>query len=276
MTPKPLLKWAGGKRWLVPLLQDVWSLYHDDQHRLVEPFTGGMAVALGLDPKMALLNDGNVHLVNFYHQVQKGLTIKQSFSNEATFYYEMREKFNQLIQDKKHLTVEAAGLFYFLIRTGFNGLCRFNQSGYFNVPFGQHKNIRYLDDFLAYKDCLKKWTITVGDFEHLPLEKSDFLYADPPYDVDFTKYCTQGFSWADQVRVAEWLSRHTGPVIASNQATDRILALYKQLKFTVLTLQAPRRIACNGNREPAIEILAFKNIPTKTVRKIQKGHSCLI
>ena len=274
MNAKPLLKWAGGKRWLTPILQDLWGpLQHDDKGRLVEPFTGGMAVALGLAPRAALLNDGNVHLVNFYHQVQKGFQIKNKLHNETVFYYSMRERFNQLIQKRRHLTPEAAGIFYFLMRTGFNGLCRFNRAGQFNVPFGQHKSIRYLSDFSEYSPFLKNWTFTAGDFESLELSKTDFLYADPPYDVPFTKYCSQSFSWLDQIRLAHWLNAHEGPIIASNQATERILALYQQLGFTVFTLEAPRRIACNGNREPAIEMLAFKNIPSKIIRSCQKAHN---
>jgi DNA adenine methylase len=272
MNAKPLLKWAGGKRWLTPILQDLWGPLQHDHVRLVEPFTGGMAVALGLDPVSALLNDGNVHLVNFYHQVQKGLQIKKTPRNESAFYYSMREKFNQLIHKKKHLTPEAAGIFYFLMRTGFNGLCRFNRSGQFNVPFGQHKNIRYISDFSEYSTLLNKWTFSSGDFEALSLEKTDFLYADPPYDVTFTKYCCQDFSWTDQIRLAHWLNSHEGPVIASNQATPRILELYNNLGFSILTLPAPRRIACNGNRQPAIEMLALKNIPTKIIRNCQTTH----
>lgn len=272
---KPLLKWAGGKRWLTPLLQDFWGPLQDGNPRLVEPFTGGMAVALGLDPKNALLNDGNVHLVNFYHQVQQGLHLKKAFKNESVFYYQIRDKFNQLIIKKKHLTPEAAGFFYFLMRTGFNGLCRFNHSGLFNVPFGRHTGVRYLSDFSEYGHFLKKWTFSAGDFERLNLHETDFLYADPPYDVSFTKYCHQGFSWDDQTRLARWLSVHQGPVIASNQATARILMLYQQLGFTLFTLPAPRRIACNGNRAPAIEMLAFKNIPTRLIKQCQQRLSII-
>ena len=64
------------------------------------------------------------------------------------------------------------------------------------------------------------WEFTVGDFEEIPLERTDFVYADPPYDVEFTQYSQGGFSWEDQVRTAKWLSRHRGPVILVNQATN--------------------------------------------------------
>ncbi|HSX20349.1 MAG TPA: Dam family site-specific DNA-(adenine-N6)-methyltransferase [Gammaproteobacteria bacterium] len=257
-TPKPLLKWAGGKRWLLPVLQQIWQPYKD--LKLVEPFTGGMAVALGLNPTSALLNDANEHLINFYQQVRKGLTISQRLQNKAEFYYATRTKFNALIEAQQHKTPEAAALFYFLIRTGFNGLCRFNSSGEFNVPFGQHASIKYKSDFLDYQDVLKKWQFKHGDFAKLKLRGDEFIYADPPYDVPFTRYNAQDFTWEDQMRLARWLKKHPGPVVASNQATERIKELYLDLRFNVYELPAPRMISCNGDRTPALEILAVKNI----------------
>ncbi len=255
---KPLIKWAGGKRWLLPVLSEIWQPY--SAHKLVEPFTGGMAVALGLDPKQALLNDANPHLINFYRHVRKGLHISLPLKNQADFFYAMREKFNQLITEEKHNTKESAELFYYLIRTGFNGLCRFNSSGLFNVPFGQHSSIKYKANFLEYQSILQKWQFKHGDFNKLKLKGDEFIYADPPYDVEFTRYNAQDFTWADQVRLAHWLYKHPGPVVASNQATPRIKELYMDLKFKVYMLPAPRMISCNGDRTPAMEILAVKGI----------------
>src|ERR687896_413085 len=91
-APGPPLKWAGGKRWQVPHLRPLWDAHRD--RRLVEPFCGGLAVALSLTPVRAL--------------------------------------------------------FYYLNRTGYNGLCRFNQQGKFNVPFGRYKRIDYRKDFTGY------------------------------------------------------------------------------------------------------------------------------
>lgn len=259
---KPIIKWTGGKRWLVPILRELFEPYCEDHIRLVEPFTGGMAIALGLNPKNALLNDINPYLINFYQQVKKGLKVNVKFNNSADCYYSLRERFNELIQTKKYRTQEAASIFYFLIRTGYNGLCRFNNKGAFNVPFGQHRSILYRKDFLEYRTILKNWDLSTGDFEKLKLKHNDFLYADPPYDVEFTKYHSEDFIWRDQIRLAHWLSRHKGPVVASNQATDRIIELYQNLKFSVLTVEAPRSISCNGDRSSATEILAIKGIRT--------------
>jgi len=256
----PIIKWTGGKRWLVPILKDLFEPFREASTRLVEPFVGGMAIALGLNPKATLLNDANIHLINFYEQIKKGFEIKSPLHNNKEFYYQTREEFNALIRKRKVQSKKAATIFYYLIRTGYNGLCRFNSLGEFNVPFGQHRSIRYKQDFFEYQPIIKKWNFVQGDFEALDLKKTDFLYADPPYDVEFTKYQSEGFSWEDQVRLAHWLKKHPGPVVASNQATDRILELYRDLKFKILTVSAPRRISCNGDRTPALEMLALRGI----------------
>ena len=106
-----------------------------------------------------------------------------------------------------------------------------------------------------------EWEFSNRHFSELELTDDDFVYADPPYDVEFTKYSKDGFDWNDQVATAEWLSKHKGPVILSNQATKRIIAEYKRLGFTVRTLDAPRKISCTGDRRPAVEVLAIRNLP---------------
>jgi DNA adenine methylase len=252
------LKWAGGKRWLVPSLARRWAPHA--HRRLVEPFVGGMAVALGLQPQQALLNDTNPHLINFYRWLQQGLISPIPMANDSDLYYQHRARFNALIRQGDAEGQEAAALFYYLNRTGYNGLCRFNSQGGFNVPFGRYKTINYTVDFTAYVPVLANWALTSGDFAEIARDPADFIYADPPYDVEFTSYSPGGFSWPDQVRLAEWLAGHPGPVIASNQATARIKDLYSSLGFTIELLDAPRRISCNGDRTPAPEVLALKGV----------------
>ncbi len=255
---RPPLKWAGGKRWLVPHLRKLW---HGHEHRrLVEPMCGGLAVTLGLLPRRALLNDINPHAINFYRCVRRGLRVTLPMSNDAEMYYRHRERFNDLIASGKSKSAEAAALFYYLNRTSYNGLCRFNSKGFFNVPFGRYKRINYLRDFGAYRAIFAKWEFRAGDFERLALKPGDFVYADPPYDVEFTKYAKEDFRWDDQVRLAEWLARHPGPVVLSNQATERILDLYARIGFELAILEAPRMISCTGDRKPASEVLATKGV----------------
>ncbi len=254
----PPLKWAGGKRWILPTLRPVW-VYH--QHRrLVEPFCGGLAVTLGLNPERALLNDISPHLINLYHWIQRGLKASVPMVNQQDLYYTYRRRFNQLLAEGQVNSQKAAELFYYLNRTGYNGLCRFNKRGGFNVPFGRYKTINYTVDFSAYRERFQRWVFQVGDFEALELEPDDFIYADPPYDVPFTQYDRGGFNWDDQVRTAEWLARHPGPTLLSNQATDRIVTLYEQLGFRLDYLTAPRMISCTGRRDPVMEVLARRNM----------------
>jgi DNA adenine methylase len=253
---KPPLKWAGGKRWLVSHLAPIWQQHK--RRRYVEPFCGGLAVALGLQPKRALLNDVNPHLINFYRHLQTGLTLRIEMRYNERLFYRHRDRFNKLIQNGGATSDEAAQLFYYLNRTCFNGLCRFNKSGEFNVPFGTYTRINYDRDFSDYPALLKEWTFTNVDVEKVPLKKGDFVYADPPYDVEFTTYSAGGFSWDDQERTAELLAKHAGPVAISNQATTRIVELYERLGFELTYLPGPRRISCTGDRTAAREVLAIK------------------
>jgi DNA adenine methylase len=255
---QPPLKWAGGKRWLVPLLLEMWQSH--SSRRLVEPFVGGMAVVLGLQPSQATLNDLNPHLINFYRWLKKGFYIKIPLENSKEYYYKRRTEFNQLILNGELNSFQAAELFYFLNRTGFNGLCRFNNNNQFNVPFGRYRTINYVRDFTSYSTIVQNWSFTADDFVNISVKPEDFIYSDPPYDVEFTKYSAQDFRWQDQVRLVEWLANHTGPVVASNQATDRIVSLYKDCGFSIMLLDAPRRISCMGDRKPAKEILAYKGL----------------
>ncbi len=225
---------------------------------MVEPFCGGLAVALGLRPQRALLNDANPHLINFYQCVQRGLVISSAQTHSETAYYRNRTRFNELVARGGTETPEAAALFYYLNRTGYNGLCRFNRSGGFNVPFGRYATVTYVRDFTPWREVMRDWTFVSGDFERLALEPDDFVYADPPYDVQFTQYAREKFTWDDQVRTATWLSRHPGPVVLVNQATRRIRELYGDLGYTLQFHQAPRRISCNGDRKAVKEILATR------------------
>jgi len=255
---RPPLKWAGGKRWLAPHLAPIWAGHN--HKRLVEPFCGGLAVALSLRPRRALLNDANPHLVNFLRHLRDGLRIEIDMRNDKELYYSHRVRFNELIASGQADGPDAASLFYYLNRTGYNGLCRFNNSGEFNVPFGRYKAIRYKTEFDAFGEILADWQFTCGDFKDIALDSKDFIYADPPYDVQFTQYSRGGFTWDDQVRLAHWLAAHPGPVVASNQATERIVSLYGDLGFVLRFLDAPRMISCTGDRTPAREMLATKNV----------------
>jgi DNA adenine methylase len=255
---RPPLKWAGGKRWQVKYVGQFWKAHR--HRRLVEPFCGGLGVTLSLMPSRALLNDINPHLISFYKWIQRGLTIRIPTKNDSNVFYSHRKRFNDLLAASEGESAEAASLFYYLNRTGYNGLCRFNRRGFFNVPFGRYKNIDYKTDFLEYRDAFRRFEFTNLDFEAVPLEPEDFVYADPPYDVEFRQYSKGGFVWDEQERTAEWLARHRGPVVLSNQATQQIVDLYTKLGYRLIPLTGPRLISCTGDRTPAREVLATRNL----------------
>jgi DNA adenine methylase len=180
-------------------------------------------------------------------------------SNDEAQFYSHRDRFNELLATRKHTTKEAASLFYYLNRTGYNGLCRFNSKGQFNVPFGRYETINYKRNFISYKPLFENWAFENVGFDQLSLQPDDFVYADPPYDVEFTQYSKGGFGWDEQVRTAEWLATHPGPVVLSNEATERVVDLYSSLRYQLIYLNAPRRISCTGDRTPSAEVLAVRN-----------------
>ena len=257
---RPPLKWAGGKRWQLRHLEPLWR--PNAHRRLVEPFCGGLAVALGLRPVRALLNDVNPHLINFYRQLKEGLKPTEAFRNMKRPYYEARDEFNELLATERGDTRRAAELFYYLNRTGYNGLCRFNSQGVFNVPFGRYKTINYFTarDFRPYIDTFRDWTFTNTDFDDVPLNPDDFVYADPPYDVEFTHYSKGGFSWTTRFARRSGSRSIPGPSFvepghARDQEALRVAGLLAHL------VEAPRRISCTGDRTPAAEVLATRNLP---------------
>lgn len=255
----PILKWAGGKRWILPYL--VPLIKGIPFTRLVEPFCGGMAVGLGLQPAAALMNDINPHLINFYRWVaQTGLPIDMPFVNQKVEYYQSRERFNQLAANPQGSKGrEAAQLLYYLNRSGFKGLMRWNQNNQFNVPYGEYRRIEYAEDFLEYQPLLQGWEFSCVDFAALEVRQGDLVYCDSPYDgVEFTQYRGHRFTWKDQERLADWVSGLPCPVILSNEATPRILELYKAKGFTCYQLQHRRKIVVRGKHPTVQEVLAVK------------------
>src|SRR5437879_926629 len=186
----PPLKWAGGKRWQLPHLRKLWE--SESHRRLVEPFCGGLAITLGLLPERALLNDINPHLINFYRWLKRGLNISIEMSNSQTRFYKHRKRFNELLRSGKATTKEAASLFYYLNRNGYNGLCRFNRSGEFNVPFGSYVNITYRMDFLQYRNVFATWKLMHVRLERVRLQPDDFVYRGPASAVAFGRTATYG------------------------------------------------------------------------------------
>src|SRR5204862_2541477 len=112
--------------------------------------------------------------------------------NLADAFYDHRSRFNALVRCGRERSREAASLFYYLNRTAYNGLCRFNASGEFNVPYGRYANIRYVTDFIVYRETLASWTFTVGDLADEEIARTAIGYAQPPDAREFAQYPKAG------------------------------------------------------------------------------------
>jgi DNA adenine methylase len=258
----PILKWAGGKRWLFGRNE---NLFPDYYHRLVEPFAGGAAVFFHLAPARAWLNDINVDLVDTYKAIAEDwegvvrlLRIYHS-KHSTDFYYLIRAS------EPRSLTGRAAKFIY-LNRTCFNGLYRVNLKGEFNVPIGTKTAVLMPDDdFPAVSDRLKKAKLTTWDFEKVidEAEETDFIFADPPYTVrhninGFIKYNEKLFSWADQVRLRDALLRASGRgvhVVLSNADHESIHELYRGCQEMKVATRQSVMAASSGNRKVTTELL---------------------
>lgn len=272
MAIKTPLKWVGSKVRIMPQLRD----HLPEGKRLVEPFAGSCAVMMNTDYDEYLIADLNPDLVNLY-KVMAYHT--EAFLNEldlmfsagalgdlesrAVYYYAIREAFNLSGKALGSESVEAAVRFMYLNRHGFNGLCRYNRRGQFNVPFGKYKkNYFPLKEIRAFAEKAKRATfITAHYSETLALVRAgDVVYCDPPYLTEsgnFTSYTESGFSHLDQGRLARKLRRLSEngvSVVASNSDLEMVHYLYAG--FEAVKVNAPRSVgAAAASRKSAAELI---------------------
>jgi len=277
---KPFLKWAGGKRQLLPEIRK-YLPKNIGKTTYFEPFLGGGALLFELQPKTAIVNDKNKELINCYQVIKDSVeeliqalqNHKQNHSEE--YYYHLRQldrfkkKYNQLSN------IEKAARIIYLNKTCYNGLFRVNSHGYFNVPFGRYKNPNILDEAVlrGVNDYLNQKSVTFlnRDFAEAveTAKKGDFVYFDPPYDpvsntASFTGYDINGFNQEQQERlkkVVDDLTEKGCYVMLSNSATDFILDLYKDYKETIV-VSATRSINSNALKRGKIdEVLVLNYVP---------------
>lgn len=255
----PLLKWAGGKRWLVPALVELYEPHRDRVY--CEPFAGGLGAAFGLRPAQAYLSDVSPWLVNLYTHVKRGLKCDPALTNTEDCYYASRERFNALSTGTGRNTAEAAQLFLYMNRTGYNGLCRFNKRGQFNTPYGHYKQVNYATDLSAYRVLMRDWRIECHAFDHVSYSDEWFLYADPPYPETYNSYAGNAFSWEEHERLAAMLGARKGPTVVSNSADRHVTNLYRKHGFRITLVDAPRSISCKADGRKGIkEMLATKGL----------------
>ncbi|EOZ8928457.1 Dam family site-specific DNA-(adenine-N6)-methyltransferase [Enterobacter cloacae] len=265
---RPFLKWAGGKYSLLPELDRLIPA----GKRLVEPFVGGGSVFLNSEKHESfLLADVNADLINLYQMLEVDhirvcslAKILFERANSEVAYKELRDEFNNQRMDAP----ERAAAFLFLNRHCFNGLIRYNRDGFFNVGWGKYEAPYFPEiEIKAFKQKSHKCVfLNAGYRRTLALAgEGDVVYCDPPYEplpgtAGFTNYAAGGFSWADQISLAEsCVAAHQrgAKVLISNSTAPRVLELYEQHGFILHHVDARRAISSKGStRETAKDIVA--------------------
>ncbi len=263
---RPPLKWAGGKYRILQRIKEVLP----SGTRFIEPFVGSGVVFLNVDYKRYLLNDVNDDLLLFYKTLKSDgkdfiKYAKRYFTeknNTKEAFFRLRKTFNQTTDNRRR-----AALFLYMNKHGYNGLCRYNSSGEFNVPFGRYKKPYFPErELTLFADKSKRASFQCKDFEEVMMQAKagDVVYCDPPYvplsDTSyFTAYSSGGFTQYDQVRLAECakrISERGASVLLSNHFTDFINETYKGAEISVFPVR--RLISCDGaNRAEIQEILAL-------------------
>ncbi|MBY0449492.1 MAG: Dam family site-specific DNA-(adenine-N6)-methyltransferase [Cyanobacteria bacterium] len=266
---KPFLKWAGNKFAIIHRILGQLP----EGNTLIEPFVGSAAVFLNSHYPNAVLGDNNPDLIHLYQlmkthgdevlQTAKAL-FTEATNTEAT-YYTLRAQFNQL--DASNHPFEKAALFIYLNKHGYNGLCRYNQQGKYNVPFGRYKKPYFPEkEMIAFIEKIQTAHIRNSDFESTMklAQPGDVIYCDPPYyplspTANFTSYSRERFGIQEQVRLAEVafeLSQNGVHVVISNHDTPFTQAVYRGASIVPFDVQ--RNISCRGDqRNKARELLAL-------------------
>jgi len=269
---KPILKWAGGKRYLIPYILDLFPpnyqnlTYH-------EPFFGSGALFFEVKPTSGSINDLNPDLIRFYKSVRDNpedlMSTAMKYKYQKEVFYKLRKRFNYA-----DLTdLERAALLLYFNKTAFNGLYRVNSKGKFNVPYGTYKNPTIVprNRILAASKILKKVGIFNKDFTYILdyAKEGDLCYFDPPYHpvsdtANFTSYSENGFNMSEQKRLRDiCLDLDAKGVywVLSNSFVPQIRKLYENQKnIEVKTVQSPRRISSKSSTRGLINEFLATNI----------------
>lgn len=293
---KPFLKWAGGKKQLLPEIKAHLpkALETGQIDTYVEPFVGGGAVFFFMaqhyeNLKHFYLFDVNEDLINCYktvaNDVQKVISklekmaeafLPESRAKRKEFYLEIRDKFNK--EKASRFGPATAAKLIFLNRTCFNGLYRVNRKNQFNVPFGDYKKPKICDteNLQAVSRLLKKAKIICDKFEASEeyVDSNTFVYLDPPYrpiskTASFTSYSKDSFSEEDQIQLAKFCKRihkKGGYFLLSNsdpknedENDDFFERNYNHQRFKIDTVKASRAINCKAAGRGKINELLINN-----------------
>ncbi|QQA76197.1 DNA adenine methylase [Pectobacterium parmentieri] len=267
---RPFIKWPGGKTRVLPDLLP--HLPKGD--RLFEPFVGGASVFLNTDFPRYVLADINADLINTYQMARDATqafisTAKELFENgnSSDEYYRNRKTFNAIHDDERLLK---AALFLYLNRHCFNGICRYNNAGFYNVPFGGYKKPYFPEaeiKLFAEKANDTTTCFIAADFRKVlaakAINKNSVIYCDPPYlpvsdTANFTQYHHAAFTREHHIQLAKYL-RHVryetdAAVVISNSDTPATREIYQGFEFHEIAVQ--RSISANAiTRGAAKEVI---------------------
>ncbi len=271
---KPFVKWAGGKRQVMPEIKKYIPKEYDVYY---EPFVGGGAVFFELAPKKAVLNDYNKELMNVFECIKDEVKFEKmcnelnhhEANHSEKYYYELRNKDRDKSSFNKIADYKRAARTIYLNKACFNGLYRVNSKNEFNVPFGKKSKINtYEGQNLGIVHCILNFNeieLLSCDYEDAvkKAKKGDFVYLDPPYDSDtttFNDYTENGFGKDEQKRLSDVfkkLDKKGCYVMLSNHNTKLINELYNE--FNIHVIKAQRNINANGKKRGKIEEVIITN-----------------
>lgn len=272
----PILKWAGGKRKLIP---NILGLFPSDYKKRVyhEPFIGGGALFFKIKPVKGSINDVNPRLINFYKVVrdkpEELISQATTYIHDKEEFYQRRDQFNQPgLSD-----VEDASLLLYLNKTAFNGLYRVNSKGGFNVPFGSYKNPTIVPEnrIREASKILQDIEIICTDFTYIldMSQEGDLCYFDPPYlpvsaTAAFTSYSKDGFSYHDQLRLRDAcieLDENGILFVLSNSFVPSLVEKYTEIEnFELHVVKANRAINSVASKRGPIKEILVTNIPNSS------------
>lgn len=290
----PILKWAGGKTQLLPIigLNYPTELLNGTIKTYIEPFFGGGSVFFDVLSKSqiekAYLVDTNPDLIQLYRTIQSSVEslikvlggleteyLSLDSSAQEEMFYRVREDFNQERMHEAQPDAVRAAHTVFLNRTCFNGLFRVNSKGKFNVPFGKHKNptILFENRLRAVSEAFQCAELILGDFEIVApyAGKDTFVYFDPPYrpisqTSHFKAYSKEAFDDLAQTRLADFYKSLTAKgvkaMLSNSDPTNYIEDpffddLYQG--FNIMRVDAKRMINAKSTGRGSVRELLIKN-----------------
>ena len=268
---QPFVKWAGGKRQLIPAINERLP---KDFNTYYEPFIGGGALFFSVKPQKAIIGDVNTALINTYKQIRTDsnslMTLLDTLTtehneaiNQKEYYLKKREEYNSKVINNDY-SLSTISLFLYLNKTCFNGLYRVNSKGLFNVPFNNVKkvNIYSKENLEEISSYLKDITIFNQDFEKTceNAGKGDFVFFDSPYapikSDSFEAYTKEGFAKEEHERLAKLFKKLTEKgayCMLTNHNVPLIRELYKD--YNVETIQVKRMINSDSNNRVGEEVI---------------------